>query len=494
MLNSNQDPLFNSRKCLQRIVFTMLLVPIGMTVIPATAWAWTGKPLAYVPNELDESIGVIDTGDNLEVQHIPTAYGAFHVVVTPDANHVYVTNTLSNLVSVIDTTDKKAPLVTTISGIYQPTALVLAPDGKRLYVTGYDLTNPSRPTVSVIDTATHQILDTITVGNAPLGIVVTPDGTRLYVSSALDDVLDVIDTSNDTVLRTVSMPDYPWGMAMSADGTRIYVANGKYLSVVDTSRNSRIATVTPPTDGGGLQILALTPDGKRVYTSDRLNNSVLIFNTATNAFSGSLSTPYPDGIGMTPDGARIYVTSILEKTVSVFDAPTGQLVARLANFTSPVDVGIAPPVANAPAFKVDKLAIDLNLRISTSSIQFAATTGSFDLDAEITLTASDVKAFQPDSEPVKLKIGTYTATVPAGAFTELAAGTYGYEGSIDGVLLNVTIKQTATAVYTVHANASKVGLAGVRNPVQVAVDVGSVTRAVTYTSASIGPPPPQRLE
>ncbi len=38
-------------------------------------------------------------------------------------------------------------------------------------------------TVSVINTATNTVTDTITVGNHPYGISVSPDGSKLYVAN-----------------------------------------------------------------------------------------------------------------------------------------------------------------------------------------------------------------------------------------------------------------------------------------------------------------------
>ncbi len=38
-------------------------------------------------------------------------------------------------------------------------------------------------TVSVINTATNTVSDTITVGSTPIGISVSPDGSNVYVAN-----------------------------------------------------------------------------------------------------------------------------------------------------------------------------------------------------------------------------------------------------------------------------------------------------------------------
>ncbi|WP_244414188.1 hypothetical protein [Streptomyces hygroscopicus] len=45
------------------------------------------------------------------------------------------------------------------------------------------MANSLPDTVSVIDTATHTVVENIGVGDGPTGIVVFPDGTHAYVSN-----------------------------------------------------------------------------------------------------------------------------------------------------------------------------------------------------------------------------------------------------------------------------------------------------------------------
>jgi len=47
-------------------------------------------------------------------------------------------------------------------------------------------------TVSVIDTATNTVIDTINDGAGPAGVAVSPDGTSLYVSNLTDGNVYVI--------------------------------------------------------------------------------------------------------------------------------------------------------------------------------------------------------------------------------------------------------------------------------------------------------------
>jgi YVTN family beta-propeller protein len=86
------------------------------------------------------------------------------VAVTPDGNHVYVTNAASDTVSVIDTATKK--VVATVPVGENPFSVAVTSDGKHAYVTN----------VSVIDTASNTVAVTVPVGSHPVGVGIVPPG------------------------------------------------------------------------------------------------------------------------------------------------------------------------------------------------------------------------------------------------------------------------------------------------------------------------------
>jgi YVTN family beta-propeller protein len=64
-------------------------------------------------------------------------------------------------------------------------------------------------TVSVIDTTTNTVIDTVNVGTKPYGVAVTPDGTEVYVANDKENTVSVIDTDTNTVTATVSVGNLP---------------------------------------------------------------------------------------------------------------------------------------------------------------------------------------------------------------------------------------------------------------------------------------------
>jgi YVTN family beta-propeller protein len=77
--------------------------------------------------------------------------------------------------------------------------VAVSPDGHKVYVANSYLANG----VSVIDTLTNMVIDTIPVGNGPEGLAVTADGSRIYVANIWDYDVSVINAATDKVVTTV---------------------------------------------------------------------------------------------------------------------------------------------------------------------------------------------------------------------------------------------------------------------------------------------------
>jgi YVTN family beta-propeller protein len=93
--------------------------------------------------------------------------------------------------------------------------------------------------VSVVDLDTGRSIGQIVVGLHPSGLVATPDGTFVAVANASSDTISVIDTHTRKVVETVSTrptEKLPFGSApnaltISADGRRLYASNGTNNSI-----------------------------------------------------------------------------------------------------------------------------------------------------------------------------------------------------------------------------------------------------------------------
>ncbi|MCA1683606.1 MAG: hypothetical protein LC708_00525, partial [Actinobacteria bacterium] len=166
------------------------------------------------------------------------------------------------------------------------------------------VTNPDSDRVSVIDTATNTVVNTIPVGDRPVGVALTPDGARVYAVNVGDGTVSVISTASDTVVATVAMGGSPHSVTVTPDGARAWVYGNGPARVIDTSSNTVVGTVP----GAALvEDVAFSPDGTRAYLAEQ-TAGLLVVDTATLAtlavrYLGFLARE----VAVSPDGSRVYV-------------------------------------------------------------------------------------------------------------------------------------------------------------------------------------------
>ena len=235
---------------------------------------------AYVVNQGDNTISVIDTATNMVIgTSAPLASQLGNLAVGPNGTRLYVT-TGSNTVMVVDSSTLTAVGAPIPVG-YFPADVAVSPDGSRVYVANAgDWMDGYVGTVSVIDTATNSVVAEPVVGSGtvftvPQALVVSPNGSLVYVANAGEGSVSVIDTTTNTVVGEPIAIE--WGaplydLAISPNGTRLYVALSNLegtgtVAVLDTATNVVVATI--PIDPGNPRsapyTLAISPDGSRLY-------------------------------------------------------------------------------------------------------------------------------------------------------------------------------------------------------------------------------------
>ena len=204
----------------------------------------------------------------------------------------------------------------------------------RLYVT-----NENSGDVSVVDTATRQVIATIPLGKRPRGIKVSPDGTLLYVAlsgspiappgtdeSKLPppdrsaDGIGVVDIAQHKLLRIIQGGTDPEQTAISGDGRRLFVANedAGQASVIDVSDGRVIARVPV---GGEPEGVDLRPDGRVVYVTSEEDNQVAVIDAASARLITTFKAgPRPRATGFLPDSSRAYISAENGSAVIVVDA------------------------------------------------------------------------------------------------------------------------------------------------------------------------------
>ena len=273
---------------------------------------------------------------------IPLGYKVWPVVFNPVTNHAYFGyysdypwNGLPNRVTVVNTTTNA--VVGNISMPRGPaTSLAISPDGTRVYApnlwSGY---------LTVIDTGSNSIVDTVPIGTAPQGVAMSSDGQRVYISCGGSNAVYAVDTATNTVVATIPATGGIIGIAVSPDGSRVYTANSqsKSVSVIDTATNAVITTVPV---GIGPPMLAVTPDGSRIYVANRGSNTVSVIDTAANTVVATVPVgAEPHAVAISPDGSLAYVTNAASRTLSLIDTGDNTVISTVPLGGSDNNLGVA---------------------------------------------------------------------------------------------------------------------------------------------------------
>ena len=95
----------------------------------------------------------------------------------------------------------------------------------------------------------------------------------------------------------------------------------------------------------------------------------------------------------------------------------------------------------------------------------------FELLSSFTLGSAS-NGINPLTEAVKLQVGTFATTIPAGSFKEIGLGIFVFHGVIGGVRLEALIAPTGAKRYASVAAAQDANLTGTVNPVPVSLTIG----------------------
>ncbi|HVH88704.1 MAG TPA: beta-propeller fold lactonase family protein, partial [Terriglobales bacterium] len=208
-----------------------------------TSFRQHGKEMLLVADNLSDSADIVDLHAKTVVKHIDLAlYRAvpgsypFATTVTKDESTAYVSLWNASRVAEIDlasgtlrrTLELHVPEKVDAAGSH-PTALVLTPDQKRLYVA---LANMDE--VAVVERETGNIFylntklpDQQYGGSFPVALAVTPDGQRLFVANASSDAVAIFENPQPNSKPLGFIPTEWYPTALAVHNGELFVATGK---------------------------------------------------------------------------------------------------------------------------------------------------------------------------------------------------------------------------------------------------------------------------
>jgi YVTN family beta-propeller protein len=215
----------------------------------------------------------------------------------------YVANMLGHSISVIDTESEE--VVDTISMKENPYEIAITPDGKEAYVGVIS-------GVSIIDTKSKATIATVPLKESPHAIAITPDGSYAYV--ACHGNVSIIDTKTHALVKTVSIGNYNDAIAISPDGSQAYVSYLGRVSVIDTQSQKVVQTMIVGVSTSSPDAIAFRPLKNEAYVAYHsvVLGTVSIINTTNRKEISTISLGegfIPRGVVFTPDGTKAYVVA-----------------------------------------------------------------------------------------------------------------------------------------------------------------------------------------
>jgi DNA-binding beta-propeller fold protein YncE len=230
-----------------------------------------------------------------------------------------------------------------------PRALVLTPNGKRLFVANSGGTTISGYDADAYSGALTADSPQVTPAPGPAALAVTPDGSMLFSANPSGSVsgfaIDQYGHLSSPPLGGATLAGQgPDGIAVSPDGTLLFVAYGttNKLAVFAIGAGASLSSPLQVVDAGAAPgAITVAPNGSRVYVANAGDDNVSGFSVAPAGTLAPLTgSPYAAGdgaagIAISPDGGRVLVANPTAGTISRFLVDTdGSLVPQLDTTTS----------------------------------------------------------------------------------------------------------------------------------------------------------------
>lgn len=291
--------------------------------------------------------------------------GPLGIAIAGDGSRVYVANSASDTVAVIDGTSNQ--VVATVDAGKSPHDVAVAPNSGRLYMANTGLHDVklirkrllglfSVPqyapqfAVGVLDTATDQVIANIIVGTNPWRLAVNEKTGRVYVANYGSHSVSVIDEQASQVVHTIHLGRFctPASLAVDTATNRLYITSTLHIGPLEFGSGQLLVV-----DGVTHEVLDRIPVGRwaqvavdktaqRVYVTNPQRGTLTIVDGASGEVSASVVIGSdPRAVAVDEAAGLVYVASHDERRLSVVDAQAGALLRTIDVGTAPAAVAVS---------------------------------------------------------------------------------------------------------------------------------------------------------
>jgi 6-phosphogluconolactonase (cycloisomerase 2 family) len=248
--------------------------------------------------------------------------------------------------------------VASAEGLDQPGDLALSPDGRHLYVAGFDADalavfarDPARGSLR-FETVMRDRAGPVTGLGGAISVVVSPDGESVYVAGREDDSLVSFARDPDTgrlrFVESLRDPGFgPASIAIAPDGRHVYAAGfdasaiAGYARDANTGRLRRVvmvrdeddpahalenaASVAVSPDGSSVVVASYGEDALELFARDRATGALRRHATARAGIDAHERMRRPLGVVFHPSGRELYAAASEPGSLVAFDVHDGSL-------------------------------------------------------------------------------------------------------------------------------------------------------------------------
>ncbi|MEV4335269.1 hypothetical protein AB0K02_33035 [Streptomyces sp. NPDC049597] len=294
----------------------------------------------YVPNTNSNTVSVIDPATYKVIDTIPVGVQPQHVVPSWDLKTLWVNNNRGHTLTPIDPATGKAgePV-----GVHDPYNLYFTPNGKYAVV----MASLDRELVfrdpHTMETRHTEPVSCYGVNHADF----SADGRYFIVSCEFSAELLKVDTEKMKVVGKQRLPfegAMPQDVKLSPDGKTFYIADmiAHGVWVLDGEKFTEPALI--PT-GKGAHGLYISRDSKEMYIPNRGEGSISVFDFARNKLTKKWWLPdggSPDMGGVSADGKVLWLSGRYHSEVYAIDTKTGEQLARIPVGSGPHGLAVYP--------------------------------------------------------------------------------------------------------------------------------------------------------
>lgn len=188
--------------------------PVGS--VPKVVQVSPDNKYILVSNWCSYTVTVISVESGKTVKNIKIGRYPRGIAITEDSQYAYVAEMGGSHIHRINLVDFSKILIPIGSN---PRAVVISPDGKRLYVT-MNLSGK----VQAWDLETNKTIKSVKTGEAARSLDISSDGSALFVVNFKSDTLSKVRTSDMKVLQTIKVCNEPIGVTYDSSTNRTWVA------------------------------------------------------------------------------------------------------------------------------------------------------------------------------------------------------------------------------------------------------------------------------